>query len=297
MEAPSAKITSIFRIMNIPGRDQIVCPNNSCRYVRMLSNNEAEIIRKGEGFLVMASCEKCKYTFSLHEGLLQRKFLFYDGYATPKFPEERTIIPWNPFWDVMCTYRLPFKIGVTKRFDGHNIYENFSQVLDIVPYEKGTTKNIIIEARRITPTTFDIVSSSNDPRDLGQSAEFHLFIFGNTKGKRYHVWKELLGGAISLINKKAFNSSIIQSCAALDAFMGHFLNHKIIGKFVDGMKWSNRKVEREFFIPKRKDFISNTEIYCQIFQDILRIELKNTDCYKNYFGSNGKGHGIKKLTG
>jgi hypothetical protein len=184
---------------------------------------------------------------------------------------------------------------VTQRFDGLNLYENFSQVLDVVPYEKGTTKKIIIEARRISPTAFDIISSSNDPGDLGQSAEFHLFIFGNTKGKHNHVWKELLGGAISLFNKNAFNSSIIQSCAALDAFMGHFLKEKVIGKVVDEKKWSNKKVENEYFIPKRKNFISNTEIYCQIFQDILHIKLTNTECHKSYFGSNGKGYGIKTL--
>jgi hypothetical protein len=139
-------------------------------------------------------------------------------------------MPWNPFVRVTTVQNLRFTIGMTKRLD---LGDTFSKVYGVTAYKEGTEKNISIEVRSVSPTMFDVVSSSRDSSDTGKEARFTILVFGTSKDRPEPVWKELMGSALSLLSQMAYRSSIVQCYAGLEAFLAVFVEEKLLSVFVN----------------------------------------------------------------
>jgi len=275
-------IDNIVKITHLPGRYLIICPNQECYHARDSNDEEREVAKHGKGFHYTVACDACGQPFTLHQGYLQRRLL-YQGLPYPTTPGQISVIPWNPFVRVASCTNLEFKVGVLRRLDVvKEIYEGISEVYNIVPYAEGT--GVTIEIRRVNQTTFDIVSSSTNEEDVGETARFTFLIFGASAHKDGPVWKELLGGALALIDERAFKSSIIQSHAALEAFVADFMEQRLVGSH--SRKW-NEKTFKQYVRGDSRDSLPLTGTLQVMIHEVLGIELIDTDMFKNWIGTAG----------
>ncbi len=281
----TAPIESVARINHLPGRYLAICPK--CGNVRDSNEQEKEILRQKRGFCHGVKCEACEHSFTLHEGLLQRRLL-YRGLPYPTSSGQISVIPWNPFIPVASVHNLRFRIGVTQRLD---LSETYSEIYSTIAYEEGIDRDIIIEMRSVAPTILDIVSSARDENDIGKEARFTILVFGTSRHRRSLMWKELMGEALALIDKKSYKSSIIQSHAGLEAFIADFVEERLLRSGRPDDRW-NEKTFKTYIAGDSRDSLPIVGILKVIVDQVLSIKLIGTEMFKDW---SREGTGVKSL--